>query len=1003
MPARKKCHSGNAANTTDNGVKSISAATRPPGRGLLSDALALEPRILFDGAAVATGLEAAHETLDATGEPHDTPDRGADDGPALLQALAAEDGRELREIVFIDSRIEHADELVSALGGDVEVIVLDAGSDGVGQIAAALRGRGGIDAIHIFSHGRSGTLDLGSAKLTAASIAGRHADEMAVIRAALSENGDILVYGCDFAAGARGRAAVAALAAATGADIAASDDATGDARLGGDWELEVASGAIEAEVLALEGLDQTLAALNISVSGNPVVTGSGVGATAVWLNAGTLNGQSIDLKATIISFTDQSGAGAPFFGTQGDDPFFQLVGQGVATVRWEIFQSGTNQTVQAFGSPTFTVRDIDGIGGNPYTRETVAPSLDGLQSYATETPTNLNIVVQSGQIKASGTQNQNDEPSAAVSFSWSQVASWEITYQMHLNQAGYQARFTHDGDGDMVFVNPATTELLSLDLDGDDSSAAGTAYEDTYIVQSATPAPIADIDTAIVQNAALGADLSGATVRLTNAAAGDQLTVGALPAGITANVDTSVAGEITLTLTGTASVADYQTALNAVTFSNSNSVVADGDRFIEVFVTSDAVTTNSNVAVSTIHVRNDSDLDGITDDVDLDDDNDGVPDGDEGAGDTDGDGVPDRLDLDSDNDGISDLIEGGLAASVDTDGDGVVDGAVDANGVPIAANGGVTPVDSDGDGLRDPVDLDSDNDGIPDAVEARPTAGYTSSTHVSNASNRGVNDDGLYVPVDTDGDGTADYRDTDADGDGVADAVESGLTLAGQDADNDGIDDAVNASYTDPDGDVNDPSSALANQSGDTSEVAYRETNTPPVITADADNSSGATNADDFLTTYTEDNPAIAIVDSDGLISDAQDNVRTLEVVLTNGKAGDMVQYSIPAGSGISAMVVPGQTLAADGQMTLTFSAPGGAPLTEWNALLQSLALLPSSANLNDPDTTPRVFSFQVTDDSGAVSNVVHSTLEVVAVNDAPGLDLDDDDSSGANAGNFQG
>ena len=68
--------------------------------------------------------------------------------------------------------------------------------------------------------------------------------------------------------------------------------------------------------------------------------------------------------------------------------------------------------------------------------------------------------------------------------------------------------------------------------------------------------------------------------------------------------------------------------------------------------------------------------------------------------DTDGDGIADHCDLDSDNDGISDLVESGADASVvDTDGDGVYDNTtgagaqVDANGVPLAANGGIAPVD----------------------------------------------------------------------------------------------------------------------------------------------------------------------------------------------------------------------------------------------------------------------------------------------------------------------
>ncbi|MCB1382271.1 MAG: tandem-95 repeat protein [Notoacmeibacter sp.] len=210
------------------------------------------------------------------------------------------------------------------------------------------------------------------------------------------------------------------------------------------------------------------------------------------------------------------------------------------------------------------------------------------------------------------------------------------------------------------------------------------------------------------------------------------------------------------------------------------------------------------------------------------------------ATDTDGDGVPDHLDLDSDNDGISDLIESGQDWSVvDTNNDGVHDGPVDANGVPVAANGGVTPVDTDNDGLADVIDLDSDNDLIPDQIEAQPTLGYQSLTNVNNASNFGVNDIALFVPADTDGDGIFDFRDTDSDNDAKSDTLESGLTASGTDADNNGIDDVTGAVYGDGDGILNDPQTALANETGDTSQVGYRE-----VVLVDTDGDGIADDVD---------------------------------------------------------------------------------------------------------------------------------------------------------------
>ena len=100
----------------------------------------------------------------------------------------------------------------------------------------------------------------------------------------------------------------------------------------------------------------------------------------------------------------------------------------------------------------------------------------------------------------------------------------------------------------------------------------------------------------------------------------------------------------------------------------------------------------------------------------------------EGCCDTDDDGICNRVDLDSDNDGIPDAIEAcgniGLTldqCSLDFDGDGGYT-AVDTNGcitgeVDLGECYGA-PNDTDGDGIPDFVDLDSDGDGCYDNQEA---------------------------------------------------------------------------------------------------------------------------------------------------------------------------------------------------------------------------------------------------------------------------------------------
>ncbi len=77
-----------------------------------------------------------------------------------------------------------------------------------------------------------------------------YADKMADVLSslALREDADILIYGCNLAAGEAGLQLIDELADLTGADVAASTDLTGDADQGGDWDLEHRSGELETQV-----------------------------------------------------------------------------------------------------------------------------------------------------------------------------------------------------------------------------------------------------------------------------------------------------------------------------------------------------------------------------------------------------------------------------------------------------------------------------------------------------------------------------------------------------------------------------------------------------------------------------------------------------------------------------------------------------------------------------------------------------------------------------------
>jgi hypothetical protein len=161
-----------------------------------------------------------------------------------------------KEIVFIEDNVPDMNTLLEGICAGKEIVILDSSKDGLRQIADALAGGSGIDALHIVSHGVAGSVDLGALLLDANNL-GAHSAELQAIRKGMAAGGDILLYGCDIGAGSAGQAFVEHLAIVTGADVAASSNLTGSAALGGDWNLEISSGHIETRAVT----DASLAAL----------------------------------------------------------------------------------------------------------------------------------------------------------------------------------------------------------------------------------------------------------------------------------------------------------------------------------------------------------------------------------------------------------------------------------------------------------------------------------------------------------------------------------------------------------------------------------------------------------------------------------------------------------------------------------------------------------------------------------------------------------------------
>jgi len=230
---------------------------------------ALEPRLLLDGAAVATAVDVLtdsqlHDAFQTDASQQDT-DTSVVIAPTEVRAADPTLNNGKKEVVFIEDNVADYQTLIDGIGTGIEIVLLDSTQDGLAQMAQWAQSNSDYDAIHIISHGAEGQVNLGGFSLDNITVNTRSAD-LAQLGAALNEDGDLLLYGCEVASG-EGQDFITALAQATQADVAASDDLTGAESLGGDWVLEDTAGSVETVVLLNESYSSVLADETIGTNG----------------------------------------------------------------------------------------------------------------------------------------------------------------------------------------------------------------------------------------------------------------------------------------------------------------------------------------------------------------------------------------------------------------------------------------------------------------------------------------------------------------------------------------------------------------------------------------------------------------------------------------------------------------------------------------------------------------------------------------------------------------
>ncbi len=537
--------------------------------------LALEPRVMFDGATADAAVAAAKAAA------ADIPaERVAEHAPveqathAAAAVLPPETQR--HEVVFIEDNVRDYQKLAAAVTPGVEVVVLDHTKDGLQQMIAALDGRAPVDAIHVVSHGAQGRLELGTSIVDSANV-DSYGAQLAQLGQHMNAGADLMLYGCTVAAGEPGTAFIDRIGQLTGADVAASTDLTGSRAFGADWDLEAHTGSIERPAMALDragwsGVLENETVFNanwqaLTFDGKDALIGTGAadGDVVRFNSVITINGQAID---AVVTTTIKDATIGDYDSIKNPSPntaFFQptltttKVG-GNATFTIAFYLHGTHtQTNEGVAVTLQNVvvnsYDIDSLGNGA---DRQFQSFKGFARYELSNSTQLVPTVQSDGTVTFLYTSKNPVNNANVYADGFRVRVYYDSmsnFQVNAGVAGAtaQAFFAFDFSVGPAWGGPTT-------ITGNPAPSLG--YSDTTFVEA---------------GANDGSISTTSTITLTNGSFagtdGQELTdvnFANLPTGLTASVTRVDATHATLSFTGNAAAHANANDVNnfGVTFGN---------------------------------------------------------------------------------------------------------------------------------------------------------------------------------------------------------------------------------------------------------------------------------------------------------------------------------------------------------------------------------------------------------------------------------------------------
>ncbi|MBF0621228.1 MAG: DUF4347 domain-containing protein [Magnetococcales bacterium] len=615
----------------------------------------LEPRLMFDGAlslvadlfidtdiSESDASETDFDTLENSQHTNEITER-----ITTLAGITETETQSNRQLLIIDASVSDTDSLTQRFSPDTHVIILPNSITPLEDIANQLVESEPFDQIHIVSHGAPGVLTLG----------GQHIDSTALNHASaaliqwqnsLNNDADILLYGCDVAKGDTGITFVETLAHLTGADVAASVDATGNAAQDGDWDLEQKTGDVTplsnsaiqalttyqyllADTAVGSGTNQISGEVDLNFDGHTLISGTDLEQGAVYRFDDVTTGY--DALVSIDEIANGASLAALDFSSGGFANAFQpkVIGGDGAEDSWIEFTitfvlADTDTPTHLAEQFIATSIDVDGSSGQ---REYVA--FDQFTEYTLEDNTALTHEIP-GRISpieavdAVGESLSLDDTTHMLTVRYQDTES--LTYRSGVLNSNGLFRYFSLYFSPVSYTDPTTIFTApELDLDPDNSlGGAGDGNITNTFIEDGDPATLADSDATIDDLdylGAVGSTLSTFTISYDSLPDGsDEVIVvgdGDFPLdtdastmvtanGLSLQVDVSATDQKLVVRDGsggTMSRDDVQTLLRTISYkNNSQAPTIDQVRLFEIRVNdglSDAIKVTSTISVQEVN------------------------------------------------------------------------------------------------------------------------------------------------------------------------------------------------------------------------------------------------------------------------------------------------------------------------------------------------------------------------------------------------------------------